>query len=113
METKLVKGGLYGFIIGLFLAILFCADRVTVHVSASSTTMELLTMREYVLKLLRYSCGFSLGTVAVLWLQDWMKRDPRDKQEPSFVVGFLKAFFIVLGGIIALTVLMILWRRFT
>ncbi|WP_028551336.1 hypothetical protein [Paenibacillus sp. UNC451MF] len=113
MEKKLVKGGVYGFIIGLFLAILFCADRVTLHVSASSTTIELLTMRDYVLKLLRCACGFSLGTVAVLWLQDWMKRDPRDNQEQSFAVGFLKAFFIVLGVIIAVTLLMLLWRRFT
>lgn len=112
MEQKLVKGGLYGFIVGLFLAILFCADQVTVHESAVSKTTELLTMREYVLKLLRYACGISLGTVAVLSLQEWMKRDPRDKQEMSFVGGFFKAFFIVLGVIIAVMLLMLLWRRF-
>ncbi|WP_079911139.1 hypothetical protein [Paenibacillus sp. 32352] len=112
METKLVKGGLYGFIIGLFLAVLLCDDQVTVSRSASSTVTELLPMREYVLKLLRWACGASLGTVAVLWVRDWLDRDPGRKQEPSFIVGFLKAFFVVIGVIVAVMLFMLLWRRF-
>ncbi|MCS7459536.1 hypothetical protein N0M98_05230 [Paenibacillus doosanensis] len=105
MEKKLVKGGLYGFVIGLLLALLFCSDKETVRQAGNVIASRDLPMRDYILKLLRYAAGCSLGTAAVLWLREWIERDGAAGREPSFWAGYFKAFFVVLAIIIVLMLL--------
>jgi len=110
MEKKLVKGGIYGFIIGLFLAVLFISNEVEVRQGSSMFTAVQLPMSVYIIKLLRFACGVSLGTAAWLWLNDWMKRDQSERPEPSFWSGVIRSFLIVLGVIILLLIVVSLIR---
>ncbi|WP_336773537.1 hypothetical protein [Paenibacillus sp. MMO-58] len=93
IEKRLVKGALYGFLIGLALAIVFIPDTIT-HVEANVTTSYSIPMREYLLKLLRFAVKVSLATTVVLWIRDFYL-GPRNNNEPSFLYGFIKSFAIV------------------
>ncbi|MCR8636032.1 hypothetical protein [Paenibacillus radicis (ex Xue et al. 2023)] len=105
MERLLVKAGIYGFIVGLFLAILFCTDTVTTQPGRGFYSSEALPMREYILTLLRFAIKLSLGTVVAVWVYERFLRTPDDEPEPSFWSGFFKAFFIVLALIMVGTLL--------
>lgn len=102
METKLVKGGIYGFIVGLMLGILWCPDQITTHGMGGATTTILLPIREYVFKVLRIACLCSLGTVVSVYGREWYARSQQGGQggnrtAPSFWSGFMKSFLFVLG----------------
>ncbi|MDF2961612.1 MAG: hypothetical protein K0S39_3347 [Paenibacillus sp.] len=97
MERMLVKAGAYGFITGLFLAILFCGDTVTVQPAPNVYTSQVMPLREYILTVLRFAIKISLGSVIAVWVYERFFRAPARGPEPSFWSGFFKAFFIVLG----------------
>ncbi|MFE5322511.1 hypothetical protein ACFQ88_27910 [Paenibacillus sp. NPDC056579] len=111
MEKKLLKGGIYGFIIGLLIAILFVSDEFVYRSGALAGAVQY-PMREYIVKLLRVASGFSLAAVAGVWFHEWMRRDKQEQEGPSFWGGFLKSFLIVLGCIIVLLLAASLWRKF-
>ncbi|MCQ6562753.1 hypothetical protein [Paenibacillus mendelii] len=94
----MVKGAIYGFLIGLALAIIFIADTIT-HVESGVSTSYTIPMREYVLKLLRFSVKASLATTVVLWIRE-IYLGPRKEGEPSFIIGIVKSFVIVFALII-------------
>ncbi|TDF94514.1 hypothetical protein [Paenibacillus piri] len=103
MERLLVKSGVYGFIIGLFIAIWICPDTIRNPSFGGGYSIEAVPMRDYILTVLRFAIKLSLGTVAAVWLYNRFWKTPADGGEPSFWYGFFKAFFIVLGIIIAIT----------
>ncbi|OAB26806.1 hypothetical protein PMSD_24730 [Paenibacillus macquariensis subsp. defensor] len=102
IEKRLVKGAIYGFLIGLALAILFIPDTIT-RVETNVTTSYSISMREYSLKLLRFAVKTSLATTVVLWIREFYL-GPRKKGEPSFLIGFVKSFAIVFALIILVVV---------
>jgi hypothetical protein len=88
-----VKGAIYGFLIGLALAIVFIPDTIK-HVDTNVSTTYSIPIREYLLKLLRFAVKVSLATIVVLWIRDYYL-GPRQKSEPSFIFGFIRSFAIV------------------
>ncbi|WP_438351218.1 hypothetical protein ACP8HI_11575 [Paenibacillus sp. FA6] len=83
IERRLVKGSIYGFIVGLALAIIFISD------SQGGITGYPIPMREYILKLLRFSVKISLATTVFLWLKG-MYWDPRKMGKSSFITDFVQ-----------------------
>jgi len=91
----LVKGAIYGFLIGLALAIIFIPDTIT-RVEGNATTIYTLSIREYLFKLLRFAVIAGLATTIVVWIRDYYL-GPRKSGEPGFLNGFVKSFVIVLA----------------
>jgi len=98
IEKRLVKGAIYGFLIGLALAIIFIPDTI-ISVETNVTTSYSISIREYLLKLLRFAVKTSLATTVVLWIREFYL-GPRKKGEPSFLISFVKSFAIVFALII-------------
>ena len=94
----MVKGAIYGFLIGLALAIIFIPDTIT-RVNGNISSSYSIPIWDYLLKLLRFSAKISLATTVVLWIREYYI-GPRKKGDPSFLIGFIKSFAIVLGLII-------------
>jgi hypothetical protein len=101
IEKRLVKGAIYGFLIGLALAIIFIPYTITrVETNVINvTTSYSISIREYLLKLLRFAVKTSLATTVVLWIREFYL-GPRKKGEPSFLIDFVKSFTIVFALII-------------
>lgn len=93
IEKKLIKGALYGFLIGLALAIIFIPDTIT-RVESNMISSYSIPIREYLLKLLRFAVKTSLATTVVLWIREF-NLGTRIKGEPAFLSGFVKSFIIV------------------
>lgn len=91
IEKKLVKGALYGFLIGLALAILFIPDTITTYTNSTSSVSYDVPMRDYLLQILRFSVIASLVTTVALWIREYYL-GPHKKGEPSFFKGFFKGF---------------------
>lgn len=99
IEKRLVKGAIYGFLIGLALAIIFIPDTITRVETINVTTSYSISIREYLLKLLRFAVKTSLATTVVLWIREFYL-GPRKKGEPSILIDFVKSFTIVFALII-------------
>ncbi|GIP39285.1 hypothetical protein J31TS4_25650 [Paenibacillus sp. J31TS4] len=94
MERRLVKGAVYGFLIGLFLAVLYVDDSVQVVGSGGGWTSIQLSSRSYLIALLKPAIRLSLVTVGVLLASEWYAR--RSGRLTSFLGDFAFAFAAVL-----------------
>lgn len=74
MEKRLVKTGIYSFLIGLLIGFVFFKDTEVIRYDGSSliTTAEL-PLRTYLLKLVRFSSAASLAAVFVVWIASVFK----------------------------------------
>lgn len=104
IEKKLVKGAIYGFLIGLALALVFIPDTIT-RIDSNMTTIYSIPIREYLFELLRFAVKTSLATTLVLWIRE-SYTGSRKKGEPSFVIGFIKGFVIVFVLIILVLIVL-------
>lgn len=66
METKMVKGAKYGFLVGLGLSILFVPYKTTIRFNQGHTETTYVNLQDYVISLLRYSVLFAIFALAVV-----------------------------------------------
>lgn len=59
-EHRIVKSGIYGFILGLFTGILFISKTEVIRTAQNTKIFNNLTIFEYTIKLLRISILFSI-----------------------------------------------------
>ncbi len=100
MEKRIVKSGVYGFLIGLLIGIVFLKDTEVIrHVGSFKETAEL-PLRMYLFKLLRFSSIFSLVSMVLVWISGHFVIT---NEKTKFVV-LLKSYFkaLILGLLIIL-----------
>ncbi|WP_442602647.1 hypothetical protein [Paenibacillus sp. KN14-4R] len=98
MEKKLIKGAIYGFIIGLCLAILFISDTETVNHTQNTRTIIELPLRTYILKILRFAIASSFAVVIGLGLVHLLQS--KENGGESFLRGYVKSFVVTLVAIV-------------
>ncbi|NBD25405.1 hypothetical protein [Paenibacillus glycinis] len=95
MERKLIKAGLYGFIFGLFIAILYYPDTKIVHEGSGMISAQTVPIRDLVFDILRASVRTSIAFViayAVFSFYRNLKQERFDLRRS--IADFLKAFVI-------------------
>ncbi|WNQ11954.1 hypothetical protein MJA45_02525 [Paenibacillus aurantius] len=107
MERRLIKNGSYAFLLGLLIGILIFPDKHTVNAGADHQVIYD-PLRVYLFKLLRFASVLSLFTMVFVWVQGTFTITGNQTSLLSLVLGFLKAFFLVLVA----TVLGMLLLRF-
>jgi hypothetical protein len=101
LEKKLIKGALYGFVIGLFIAILYYPD-VKKYVEMNGATIIHVPMREYIFQVLRFSIRASLAAIAAVGLMEVFKI--RKSNSAEFLKEIIKSFVIAF-----VIIMIILW----
>ncbi|WP_127532206.1 hypothetical protein [Paenibacillus kobensis] len=95
LEKKLVKTGIYTFIIGLLIGLLLVKDEYrTAHDVGTYLTVGK-PWKQYVLELLRFAAKISLVSLAVITVKHFVEPMQRDDTF-SFFKGFVQAFVAVL-----------------
>lgn len=100
MERKLVKGGIYSFIIGLLIGVVVFPDKETIKLGQglSETTYE--PMRTYLIKLIRFSSVLSLLAIVGIWIKGYFVITNKKTTTIEFIKGIIKAFLYVLAVIL-------------
>lgn len=102
MERKLIKAGIYGFIFGLFIAILYYPDMKVIHEGNGMISEQIVPIRELVFDLLRSAIRASLTFVIAYGLFSFYRNLKQDRFDlKRSIADFLKAFVI---GLIVLAV---------
>lgn len=88
MEKRLVKTGIYVFLIGMLLGIVFIKDTEVIRYDGSSLVETIqLPLRTYLLKLIRFSSAASLAAMFAVWVASIFRNGK------STSAGFLKTYF--------------------
>ncbi|MDQ0088511.1 hypothetical protein J2T12_001917 [Paenibacillus anaericanus] len=101
MERRIVKGGIYSFIIGLLIGVLVFPDYQTTNL-AGSNVYEIVhdPLRVYLFKLIRFSSILSLLTMIMAWVTGYFVFTNEKTKFSELVKGFIKA--LVVGLLIIL-----------
>lgn len=105
MERKLVKGGIYSFIIGLLVGLLVISNSNTFYNGSGFTTEVYDSFGIYIYKLIRFASFLSVITLATIFLKDYVFNS--DSAKKAFTRGFLRGFLIVASIIVALLIVMV------
>ncbi|WP_207952265.1 hypothetical protein [Paenibacillus turpanensis] len=100
MERKLVKGGIYSFIVGLLIGIVVFPDKETINLGRGLVETNYIPLRVYVMQLVRFSALLSILTIVGIGIKEYFTITNRETGVREFVKGFVKAFFIVLVVIV-------------
>lgn len=104
MEQRIFKNGIYGFIVGLLIAVIIFKDyKVDYFPGGSSTTYE--PLREYVLKLIRFSAIVSIITMLLTWIMSSIKLTKEKTSIGELVKGYVLSTVI---GFIVITISMLI-----
>jgi hypothetical protein len=106
LERKLLKAGIYGFILGLFLSILYYPDVKVINDGNGLITSYPVPLRELIFDILRFSIKTSMTIVFSFWIINFYRNLKKEKFDfKKSVVDFLKVFII---GIIIIPVIFLL-----
>lgn len=99
LERKLVKGGIYSFLIGLLIGVLIISDKSTMRLGSGiiETTYE--SLRIYLFKLIRFSSGISLMTMGWIWFKENFVFSEKKTTSKEVIIGFIKAFLFVMAAL--------------
>ncbi|PYI54301.1 hypothetical protein [Paenibacillus flagellatus] len=101
MERKLVKGGVYGFLIGLLVGVVLFPDTETTRYISGIREVTYEPLRAYIIKLIRFSSLLSLFTMAGIWVKDYFVLTNKKTGLIEFIKGVLLSFMIGLVLILA------------
>ncbi|WP_410769369.1 hypothetical protein [Fontibacillus sp. BL9] len=107
MEKIIVKTGIYSFLIGLLIGLLFFKDTTAVKYDGSGVTEWIqLPLRQYLFKLLRFSSLLSLVAMAIAWISRYVVITKEKTKFGVLLKGYILAF--LLGLVIIFSVVCIL-----
>lgn len=106
MERRIVKSGIYGFILGLLFGLVFLKDTEVIRYDGSSVKeIVQLPLRVYLFKLLRFSSVLSLVSMVVAWVSGYFVITGEKTKFSVLVKSYFKA--LILGLLIILVAVFI------
>lgn len=100
VERKLIKAGIYGFIIGLLIGVVLFPDKETIKFASGVKEITYEPMRVYLMKLIRFSALLSLFAVAGVWLKEKLVITNGKTGFVQFIRGWVLSFVLVLAVIL-------------
>jgi hypothetical protein len=97
MEKKLIKAATYGFILGLFIAVLYYPDVKVYHESNGASFVQV-PLREYIFQVLRFAIRASLAAVAAVGLVELFKLQRSTSAEfiKGIIISFVSTFLLIM-----------------